>query len=210
MKLEEGIQLIMRFEAAGTEANYLQLHIERPTWPGGQSGVTIGIGYDLGYHSASKIRTDWSGHLGAQTVERLTPCAGVTGQAAKSRVSELNDIVVPWSAAISVFRESSIPDYLDLTSEAFPGVDKVHPRCHGALLSLVFNRGKRMTDPPGRPGQRKEMRAIRELVPNKAYEQIAQEIRSMKRLWIGTINEKGLSRRRDAEADLVLMSLSDH
>jgi len=54
------------------------------------------------------------------------------------------------------------------------------------------------------------MRAIRELVPNKAYEQIAQEIRSMKRLWIGTKNEKGLSRRRDAEADLVLMSLSDH
>src|SRR5690349_2379741 len=107
MSVEEGIELIIRFEAAGTEAKYLQLHIERPTWPNGKAGVTIGIGYDLGYASSSKIRTDWSGHLDSQTVERLASCAGVTGLAAKSRISGLSDIVVPWSAAISVFRESS-------------------------------------------------------------------------------------------------------
>ena len=210
MSLEEGIQLIIRFEAAGTEAKYLQLHIERPTWPRGQSGVTIGIGYDLGYNSQSQIRTDWNGQLDAQTIERLAACAGITGLAANSRINGLKDIVVPWSAAISVFRERSIPHYQGLTSLAFPGVEDTHPRCQGALLSLVYNRGKRMTDRVGFPGERKEMRAIRSLVPNKDYEQIASEIRSMKRLWVGTVNEKGLSRRRDAEADLVLMSLSDN
>jgi len=210
MSLEEGIQLIIRFEAAGSEAKYLQLHIERPTWPRGSSGVTIGIGYDLGYNSASQIRTDWSGHLDAQTIERLASCSGTTGAAAGSLITGLRDIIVPWSAAIAVFRERSIPHYMNLTTSAFPGVDAVDPRCQGALLSLVYNRGTRMTDRAGFPGERKEMRAIRGLVPNKDYKQIASEIRSMKRLWIGTANEKGLSRRRDAEADLVLMSLSDH
>ena len=29
-------------------------------WPGGESGVTIGIGYDLGQASRSKISADWS------------------------------------------------------------------------------------------------------------------------------------------------------
>jgi len=41
----------------------------------------------------------------------------------------------------------------------------------------------------------------------KKYKEIAQQIRSMKRLWIGTKIEKGMSARRDAEADLALNSL---
>jgi len=32
-------------------------------WPGGQSGITIGIGYDLGYIEAAVFRQDWSGCL---------------------------------------------------------------------------------------------------------------------------------------------------
>ena len=51
------------------------------------------------------------------------------------------------------------------------------------------------------------MREIRALVPHKDYRGIAQQIRSMKRLWQGTEIEAGMARRRDAEADLALSAL---
>lgn len=49
---------------------------------------------------------------------------------------------------------------------------------------------------------RLEMRNIRLLVPKKDYKGIAEEIRKMKRIWVGK-NMDGLLRRRDAEANLV-------
>src|SRR5438067_11642326 len=29
-------------------------------WPGGESGVTIGIGYDLGFATSEQFKADWS------------------------------------------------------------------------------------------------------------------------------------------------------
>jgi GH24 family phage-related lysozyme (muramidase) len=43
---------------------------------------------------------------------------------------------------------------------------------------------------------------IRNLVPDKNYKKIAQEIRNMKRLWVGK-GLDGLLKRRDEEANLV-------
>ena len=84
---------------------------------------------------------------------------------------------------------------------AVHGEGSAMPNCQGALVSLVFNRGASM-----KGDRRIEMRAIRNLAPQKDYAGIAQQFRKMKRLWIGTDIEKGMSRRRDAEADLVLKS----
>ena len=49
---------------------------------------------------------------------------------------------------------------------------------------------------------REEMRRIRALVPQKDYQGIADEIRSMKRLWANK-GLQGLLKRREAEAKLV-------
>ena len=49
---------------------------------------------------------------------------------------------------------------------------------------------------------RKEMRNIRAYVQEKNYKKIAQEIRNMKRLWVGK-NLDGLLTRREAEASLM-------
>ena len=43
----------------------------RPTWPGGESGVTIGIGYDLGYQTS--FDNDWSGLLTPADMSALRP-----------------------------------------------------------------------------------------------------------------------------------------
>jgi GH24 family phage-related lysozyme (muramidase) len=51
--------------------------------------------------------------------------------------------------------------------------------------------------------RRLEMRVVRDLVTKKNVNKIAEQIRKMKRIWLGTSIEKGMSRRRDAEADLI-------
>jgi GH24 family phage-related lysozyme (muramidase) len=49
---------------------------------------------------------------------------------------------------------------------------------------------------------RREMRAVRDAVANGDLQEIANQLRSMKRIWEGK-GLDGLLRRRDAEADLV-------
>ena len=41
------------------------------------------------------------------------------------------------------------------------------------------------------------------------FDGIAEQLRAMKRIWVGTTIEQGMNRRRDAEADLVLTAIED-
>jgi hypothetical protein len=50
-------KLILAFEVSN-EKTYAERY-QHPIWPGGRSGVTIGIGYDLGYASKDDVQTDW-------------------------------------------------------------------------------------------------------------------------------------------------------
>ena len=177
---------------------YYKKFLSHPTWPQGQSGVTIGIGYDLGYNSVTQIREDWSGKLGEQAVERLTVVSGLKGEAAKQVIGGIKDIEVPLEVAEQVFYESTLPRYAKQTLKAYPEVEKLHPDAQVALLSLVYNRGTKMTG-----SSRKEMAAIVPLVKQQDYAEIAAQIKALKRLWKGK-NLTGLIKRRDDEAKLVI------
>jgi hypothetical protein len=198
---EATLRLLLRFEVGGGEEYYNRL-LRSPTWPGEASGVTIGVGYDLGYNSAETIRREWSPHLNEQVVGRLARVAGLTGARARAALGSVRDIIVPWSAAFAVFEAVTIPKFWEKTRNVFPGVEELHPNCQGALLSLVFNRGESLAG-----DRRREMRAIRASVTDMDYREIARQIRLMKRLWRGTTIERGMSRRRDSEADLVLSAI---
>ena len=87
------------------------------------------------------------------------------------------------------------------TAQAFPGVDALPADAQGALFSLVYNRGTSMTG-----DSRSEMRAIRDAVPAGDLQKIADQLRAMKRLWVGK-GLDGLLKRRDAEADLAESSI---
>jgi hypothetical protein len=50
----KGLQQIVQHEISS--ASYYRKFLSHPTWPGGSSGITIGIGYDLGYNSGRQIR----------------------------------------------------------------------------------------------------------------------------------------------------------
>jgi hypothetical protein len=162
----------------------------RPTWPGDDSGVTIGIGYDLGYEPA--IRDDWGPHLPADVVQRLAAVGGRIRAAAVSALAGLHDIVVPWDAAVAVFRARTLPRYVALTSATFPGAERLSGDSLGALVSLVYNRGPALDGPT-----RTEMRGIYDALAEGRAEDVPQLIRGMKRLWPHSAD---LCDRRDGEA----------
>lgn len=193
---EKALKLIIDHEVGGGESYYNKA-LKRPCYPGGASGVTIGIGYDLGYNSTTQFTSDWSNTINESEFNRLKAHLGKKGSTAKSAIPSVRDIEISWPSALNVFKKSTLPRFINETLKAFPGADKLHPDAFGALVSIVFNRGASVTG-----SSRREMLNIRNLISSKNYKAIASEIRSMKRLWVGK-GLDGLLRRRDEEAKLV-------
>jgi GH24 family phage-related lysozyme (muramidase) len=166
-------------------------------WPGESSGITIGIGYDLGFATSEQFEEDWSEFLSSDEIERLKTAIDVSGEAAHQIASKFSDIKIKRADAEEVFKTRTLPLYSDRTEKALPGVDQLPANAQGALVSLIFNRGAAMDG-----DRRKEMRAVRDAVAAGDLQEIADQIRAMKRLWVGK-GVDGLLKRRDAEADLV-------
>ena len=177
---KEALDLILEYEVGGGRA-YYEKYLSGPTWPGGASGMTLAIGIDCGYYTATELGKIFS----------FLPAKQYTS-------SNKNDgIRVTWDQAVSIFNTYTWPKFASLTDKAFPGADQLCDNAYGALVSLVFNRGSSLSG-----SSRSEMRTIRELVPKKDYKGIAEELRSMKRIWEGK-GLDGLLARREAEAKLV-------
>lgn len=189
----EGWQLILDFEVGGG-AVYYNRKLLHPTWPGESSGVTIGVGYDLGYNSREQIAQDWAS-LPPGVVSRLQGCAGIKGSAGRLKVAAVRDIVIPWETALAVYQRKTVPRFAKMTAAAYPGTQRMHPHVQASMLSWVFNRGAGITD----SARDREKRMIRSAIPQKPADLPAQ-FRSSKRLWTAT---PGLERRREAEAKLI-------
>lgn len=188
---------IVRFEIS-SEA-YYNRNLKRPSWPGGASGVTIGIGYDLGYVSVAQCRRDWSGRISDADVALLeTVCRlkAKEAQVATGR-ADLQAVSIPIDAARKVFYTASLPYHSRKCRDAYPGVLDLPADAQTGLLSLVFNRGTAKSG-----SRRREMKAIEDLVVAGDLDGIADQILAMKRLWENT-DLTGLLRRREKEAELV-------
>lgn len=187
--------LIIRWEVS-SEAWYTR-RLQFPIWPGGASGVTWGIGYDGGHQTARVVLEDWQAH---DHRDRLGQTAGLTGAKAKAALQAYRDISTAYGYASQVFEDRSLVEYERRTERAFrDGFDQLRPNACAALVSTVYNRGAAMAG-----DSRREMRALRDgCVPSQDYACMARELRSMSRLWRGTVNENGLTARREAEARLV-------
>jgi GH24 family phage-related lysozyme (muramidase) len=188
---ERALKLIVDFEGLNQPGK----------WPGGASGITLGYGYDLGHVTPAQFAIDWADCFTGGQMARLRRAVGKTGAAARALAASLADIRCTAADARRVLVRVSLPVYLARTRRAFPGFDVLPLDVQGALVSLVYNRGTRMADSPG-TDDRREMRAIRDLVAGGFVAGIAEQLRSMKRLWVGK-GVDGLLRRRDAEAALV-------
>ncbi len=194
----KGLKKILQFEV-GSKANYTR-NLTSPSWPGGRSGATIGIGYDLGYQSKKNIEKDWKGLVSDATLEKLIGASGKKGKkAAKKEVTRLKraHVVIPIQAAEEVFYNRTLPKYAKMTRKAYPGIEGLPPDAQAMLLSLVYNRGAKING-----ARRKEMKAIKSLIAKKDLSGIAKQFIAMKRLWVNK-GLVGLLKRRDAEAKLI-------
>jgi GH24 family phage-related lysozyme (muramidase) len=202
---QAAIDLIVGEEVSGK--NTYEKRYRHPVWPGGSSGVTIGIGYDVGagVNDKAQLWSDWRGRIPDHMIAALEPAIGVTGERARALAARLRDKVdVPWDAAISVFERVDVPRWYLRCARALPNFDELSPDCKGALVSLAYNRGAsfgKQRDPGDSQDRYREMRAIRQHMTERRFERIPGECRSMKRLW----RDKGLDgllARRDREASM--------
>ena len=197
---KKSIDLIIQFEIGGR--TYYEKALQKPTYPGGDSGVTIGIGYDLGYNTEKQFLADWSPNLNLNFVNALRPLCGLKGEKVKGMIKgEVLNVRIPYNIAYDVFVKTSIPRYYKATLSIYPDMINLNEDTQGALVSMIYNRGTKLDG-----DRRKEMRAIIDLVKKKDYEGIAEEIEKSKRLWEGK-GLDGLVLRRESEADLIRDSI---
>ena len=192
---QEARNLVIGFEVSD-QRTYERRYV-KPEWPLGASGITIGIGYDLGYATATEITNHWKGLLSEPDIAMLCRGAGIRGTAARDALPAFMAIRVPYDAALDVFQRKDIPRFGRLALNVFPNSAELAGHAFGALVSLVFNRGAAMKD--NKPGDRAEMRKIRDLTAARQFDQVPGQFRAMKRVWQGT-GQSGLLKRRDTEA----------
>jgi GH24 family phage-related lysozyme (muramidase) len=196
----KSIDLIIQHEIGG-RAVY-EKRYQKPIWAGGDSGCTLGIGYDLGYVTEKQFFSDWQG-LNLNFLNALKRFCGVKGEIVKTMLrGEVLNVVIPYNMAYDVFVKKSIPKYYALTKKIYPELDTLNEDTRGALVSMVYNRGAKLDG-----DSRKEMKAIVDLVAKQDYEGIAEQIEKSKRLWEGR-GLDGLVVRREAEADLIRESMA--
>jgi hypothetical protein len=186
---QRGIKSIIAWETGG-EAYYDR----NPEWPGEQSGITIGVGWDLGHTSATETARAWSPHLDSNTLAALVGVSGRKGAEAQTVLPHVRHLVVPWAAAMAVFEAVTLPTWYLRTLRIYPQAEELPGDCTAALVSLVFNRGASLTGE-----RRREMANIQALLKTGNFKEIPNQFREMVRLWP---NSKGLRRRRGEEADL--------
>jgi hypothetical protein len=198
---EEGLQFLLDQEVGGGEFYYNRF-LKHPTWPGAFSGVTIGIGFDLGQVKKEEFADAWAEHLRPEDFKSLLKCIGLKGIVqAKPALKEIAGIQIGWDEAMAVFREYTLPVHWLRLLRIYPQAETLPPLCAAALLSLCFNRG---TDLLG--DRRLEMREIQSFLSQGELSSIPQQFRNMERLW-PTV--PGLRKRRHAEANLFEKGLSN-
>ena len=181
--------------------------IDQPAkWPGGESGISLGYGCDIG--ADPKSLEYWRGILTDDQINRLAAAKGRTGDAAAAIARQFSDITVSKADSLRVFMQHTLPIEIALTRKTYPAIDLLPPTVLGAMTSIVYNRG------PSLDGDRRsEMREIKDVITEFAntpperrdvratLDKIAGLIQSMKRLWDNSL--RGLLIRRDAEAKLI-------
>ena len=198
---KKAIDLIIQFEIGGRA--YYDKALQKPSWPGGDSGCTLGIGYDMGYNTEKQFLADWSPSLNLNFVNALRPLCGLKGEKVKGLIKgEVLNVRIPYNIAYDVFVKSSLPRFYKAALSIYPDMIHLNEDTQGALVSMVYNRGTSLVG-----DSRKEMKAIVDLVAKQDYHGIAEEIEKSKRLWEDKKME-GLVLRREAESDLVRDSIA--
>ena len=189
---QEGIDAIIDFEVGGPR--YYEDYLSGVCRPNtGESGITIGIGCDLGQLSQEEFKQEWQEFLAPETYNKLFKVIGFRGWNAEDCLVGLGSVHIPYATALAHFSKYTLPKWIYRSRRLWPNWDTLLPLQKTALLSIAYNRGTSLTGT-----RREEMREIVDLLKDKNLQGIAPLIRSMSH-W-HTLN--GLQIRRHKEAIL--------
>lgn len=193
--------MIAAFEGGGFQ--YYLKYLSKPSVPSATSGVTIGLGYDVHYQR-DELEAYWAGILTPSQIARLKKVAPYVGKIAYGWLQTISDIRIDYMDAMRVLA-LNLSRYTTLTISTFDLGKDGKPLTRdqlGVLTSIVFNRGSSLSGE-----RRKEMRDIKTHIAQGKLELVADDIRSMSRLWQNS--SPGLVRRRAVEARLWEWSLNN-
>ena len=196
---DDAMRMIVSFEV--TSPQVYAARYERPIWPRGRSGVTLGVGYDAGYVTRSWLHEDWDGILSPSDITKLAVACGVTGPRAATLLAGVHSIRIGWEDAYRQFSTTCLPRYTAEVLRVLPNAELLSQDCLGALVSLVYNRGPSFK----LVGDRyTEMNDVRLYMVRKEFDRIPERLSNMARLWGGHHDPKqnlpGLVARRQLEA----------
>lgn len=201
-------------EETGGLAHYQQVS-RFPHFPGGESGITIGVGYDLRFHSQQEFYSDWSDYISKAAIQELSNDIGRQGSQQRASVLKEMGVEVPFYAAWQVFVRKTLPGFYKKTLLSYPSLTALPGLCASVLVSLVYNRGPALNG-----NNREEMANIRRILDkaeqarlqgrataevNQMLLAVADELLAMKKYWPVT---SGLVKRRQEEANIWRQSLS--
>jgi hypothetical protein len=189
---QEGIDAIIDFEVGG--GRYYEDYLSGVCRPNtGDSGITIGVGCDLGHLSKDEFEREWKEFLAPETFNKLIKVIGFRGWNAEDCLTGLASVYIPYATALAHFSKYTLPKWIERSRKLWPNWDSLLPLQRTALLSIAYNRGTSLTG-----ARREEMREMVELLKDNNLKGIPSLIRSMSH-W-HTLN--GLQIRRHKEAIL--------
>lgn len=167
-------------------------HAGKPYWPGGQSGVTLDPGVDLGYIDESVIDELYSDLMDANQLADAKRVSGYHGEDARrmlSRTRHLKKFRISRDDAEDIFPYVA-DDYWRKTIERWPDIITAPPCVHTAMLSLTYNRG---------PANR-HLKVLDQFIESQDWEGLGTALENMQQNHV----LPGIRKRRRLEGRLVL------
>lgn len=193
MSADESILEDLGFRGDAAWVHELEGHAGHPYWPGGQSGVTLDPGVDLGYAGETLVVACYDDLFPPEGMSALMGCLAITGPKARQRVEEstrLQQLLLSPSQAESVFPKVARP-YWVAAKRRWPEIMKsfVPGAVHTVVLSLCYNRGPSndALAPIGEPLRAGDWAALADVVGDMQNDHALA----------------GIRRRRDRESDYV-------
>ena len=193
---EKAVNHVVGHETGGY-AYFTKLY-ERPTDPKFSSGVTVGFGYDLKFHTTAQIRADWAGVATTSEIAAMCSVAGLDGSVYKQIRYKVR---ITWEEGMTVFKRTTLPRWTAKTAKAYriTAPDQLHPHLNGALWGNSFNRGTSM-----KGSRMLEKRQTRTAIAEKRWDDIPGYFDAQQRYWPG---HAGLMRRRREEGQMAREAL---
>lgn len=167
-------------------------HAGKPYWPGGQSGVTLDPGVDLGYIDESVFYEMYEDMMSEGQIADVRRVLGIKGDKANRMLAQLQQLK---KFRISRFQAEHIfpyvaDDYWVAALDRWSGLLIAPPSVHTAVLSLVYNRG----------ANNRHLDSINKYFENQDWEGLGNAIKRMQQ------NHKlpGIRKRRRQEGNYIL------